>query len=149
MTETSNTTADPLDGVNPQHILAITHWATRHGATPTFNGTCGFARPCVGVTIGGNYLDYSHLYDLDPAPDPWLWTPEDAYHKHDCMAVLGHGPAAVAQLHEWVTWLDEHGWTVSEEYRNPKDALDAVFHGLSTPKLMPPVPGSYPHEDGA
>lgn len=148
MTITESTT-DPLDGVDPEHVLAITRWATRHGAVADFAGTCGIGRDCVGVKIGGNYLDYSHLYDLEPQPDPWLWTPEDSYHKYDCMAVLGRGPGAVAQLYEWVKWLDEHGWTVSEEYREPKDGLDAVFHGLSTPKLMPPTPGSYPGEDGA
>lgn len=146
---TTEETTDPLAGVDPQHVLAITAWAARHGATAQFAGTCGIGRDCVGITLGSNYLDYSHIYDLDPQPDPWPWTPEDAYHKHDCMAVLGHGPGAVAQLYEWVTWLDQHGWSVTEEYREPKDSLDAVFHGLSTPKLMPPTPGTYPHEDGA
>jgi len=108
MTDTTSD-ATALDGVNPEHILYLTQYATRHGCTVTFAGTCGFGRPCVGILLGGNYLDYSHLYDLDPQPDPWLWTPEDAYHKHDCMAVLGHGPAAVEQLYTWAKWLDEHG----------------------------------------
>lgn len=130
---------NPLAGVDPEHVQFLTAWAAKHGATVAFAGTCGLGRECVGVLIGGAYLDYSHIYDLLDG-DRWnlWWQPEDAYHKHDCMAVLGRGPDAVAQLYQWAKFLDEHGWSVAQEYRQPSSYLDGVFHGLSMPKLMPP-----------
>lgn len=134
-----STTAD----LNPEHVLFLTNWAAKHGADVTFNGTCGFGRECVGVLIGGQYLDYGHLWDLwrdyQGKWDELWWAPEDAYHKHDCMAVLGLGPAAVEQLYEWAKFLDEHGWTVAEQSRRPDHMLDAMLHGFSTPMLMPPA----------
>lgn len=136
-------TADALDGVDPEHVLFLTRWAAKHGAVVDFAGQCGFGRECVGVKVGGTYLDYAHLWDLfgrDQARWASWWTPEDSYHKHPCMAVLGRGPGAVAQLCAWAKFLDGHGWRVVEEYREPANALEAVLHGLSTPKLMPPAP---------
>jgi hypothetical protein len=127
-----------MNDLNPDHVLFLTDWAARMGAVVDFAGTCGIGRECVGVLIGHSYLDYSHLWETDHDEDAW-WAPEDAYHKHDCMAVLGRGPAAVAQLFEWAKWLDEHGWTVESEARRPDSMIDAMFHGFSTPKLMPPV----------
>ncbi|HEU5429509.1 MAG TPA: hypothetical protein VFU74_21700 [Actinocrinis sp.] len=130
------------DNLNPEHVLFLTNWATKHGATVTFNGECGFGRECVGILIGSQYLDYSHLWDLwgndDSGWEMLWWAPEDAYHKHDCMAVLGRGPAAVEQLYEWAKFLDGHGWTVTSEHRQPTGMIDAMFHGFSTPRLMPP-----------
>lgn len=127
--------------LNPDHVLFLTDWATRMGAVVTFAGECGFGRECVGVLIGSAYLDYGHLYDLFRGDENrWShwWTPKDAYHKHDCMAVLGRGPEAVAQLYDWAKWLDEHGWTVSSTPYQAATVLDAMFHGFSTPTLMPP-----------
>jgi hypothetical protein len=134
-------TSDPLAGVDPEHVLFLTGWASRHGATVTFAGECGLGRKCVGVLAGHAYLDYGHLHGLfGHDEDKWAlwWTPEDSYHKRDCMAVLGRGPDAVAQLYEWAKWLDGHGWTVTNSYRQPKDHLDAAFHGLTEARLMPP-----------
>lgn len=137
--------------LNPDHVLFLTEWATRNGAVVTFTGECGFGRECVGVMIGNAYLDYSHLYDLfgrDETKWALWWAPEDAYHKHDCMAVLGRGPAAVEQLYQWAKFLDEHNWTVSSESRQPTHVVDAMLNGYSTPILMPPVATEEPNLAG-
>lgn len=115
----------------------MTEWAAKWGGALQLNGTVGFGRECVGILLGSAYLDYSHIYDLEPQPE--FWAPEDSYHKHDCVAVLGHGDDSIDQLYEWVKWLDGHGWTVEEVSRQPSHALDAIFNGLSTPRLMPPA----------
>lgn len=123
--------------VNPGRIRYLTEWATRWSATLQLEGSIGFGRDCVGILKGSSYIDYMHIYDLEPQPE--FWSPEDAYHKHDCLAVLGHGDDAINQLYEWVTWLDSHGWTVEVVDRQPDHALDAMFHGFSTPRLVPPT----------
>ena len=38
--------------------------------------------------------------------------PENAYHKHSCLAVLGRGEKAIKQLSDWVDKLREIGVTV-------------------------------------
>lgn len=76
-------------------------------------GECGFGRECVGVTCNGLYPDYEwYDYDtyerLDSNGDVWI--PDDAYHKHDCVAVLGRGEAAEEQLYEWLKWFDDNNF---------------------------------------
>lgn len=92
------------------------------------HGEVGFGRPCVGVTKGDGYVDFNpHRYvfkpfDLNPdietiedLYDRRLGPPDsvtDAYHKHDCLAVLVHGDdydAATLQLADWVTHLESLG----------------------------------------
>ena len=109
-------------------IVYITEWASRYRCSLQLNGQVGFGRDCVGVLKGDTYIDYGDHVGI--------WTPEDAYHKHYCIAVLGHGDDALAQLYEWVKWLDENQWGVEEVYRQPSSNIDLAFHGISTPKLV-------------
>lgn len=88
-------------------------WAAKNGLQLNLEGECGFGRECVGVLSGESYPDYE-WYDeetyerQDENGD--VWTPEDAYHKHPCVAVLGRGEKAEAQLYEWLKWFDENGF---------------------------------------
>ena len=82
----------------------------------------------MGVLKDSTYLDYEDQRGI--------WTPEDAYHKHDCVAVLGHGDDALEQLYQWAKWLDENRYGVEDVYRQPASNIDLVFHGISTPKLV-------------
>ena len=109
-------------------IVYLTEWAARYQCALQLNGEVGFGRDCVGILKGGTYIDY--------ADEAGIWTPEDAYHKHDCLAVLGHGDEPLGQLYEWVKWLDEHGYGVEEVYRQPTSNIDLAFHGISLPKLV-------------
>src|SRR5574343_1862446 len=89
-------------------------WAPKNGLRLNLKGECGFGRECVGVEIDGHYPDYewhdeSKGYErLDNNGD--VWTPADAYHKHPCVAVLGRGENAEAQLYEWLKWFADNGF---------------------------------------
>jgi hypothetical protein len=88
-------------------------WASRHGMTLTLEGECGFGRKCVGVLHSGNYPDYEDWGFNGPSWSenfPPVWRPSDAYHKHPCVAVLGHGEAAEEQLYQWLKWFDDHNY---------------------------------------
>jgi hypothetical protein len=123
------TEAPPEAGVTREaQIVYLTEWAARYRCSLQLNGQVGFGRDCVGILNDGTYVDY--------ADAPGIWTPEDAYHKHDCIAVLGHDDAALTQLYEWVKWLDENQWGVEVVYRQPTSDIDLAFHGISTPKLV-------------
>lgn len=109
-------------------IVYITEWAARYGATLQLAGEVGFGRECTGILKGDTYIDYAGIADI--------WTPEDAYRKHDCMAVLGRGDDALGQLYRWVRWLDEHSYGVEVVYREVTSQLDLLFRGISLPKLV-------------
>src|ERR1700734_1892070 len=117
-------------GTRADQIVYITEWAARSRCSLQLNGEVGFGRDCVGVLNDGTYIDYEDQRGI--------WTPEDAYHKHDCIAVLDHDNPddALGQLYAWVKWLDGHGYGVEIVYRQPSSDIDLAFHGISTPKLV-------------
>ena len=121
-------------------IVYLTDWAARYKCSLQLNGQVGFGRDCVGILKDSNYIDTQDIknataYNFDAPPHSW-WEPEDSYHKHDCLAVLGHGDEALAQLYEWVRWLDGQGYGIEDTYRQPKDNIDLAFHGISLPKIV-------------
>jgi hypothetical protein len=113
------------------------------------SGVCGFGRECVGLTNGNNWLDYnptSHPdYDyVEGFYDERLYDiiPKDAYHKHDCIAVLGRGDDAIRQLYDWIVRLNELGATV-EKYPTGAKGFQAMISGthnyaIKIPTLTPP-----------
>ena len=90
-------------------------WAANAGLRLELVGECGIGRECVGVEANGSYPDYEWS-----DPETWdriddngkVWTPPAAYHKHPCVAVLGRGEDAEAQLYDWLRWFDEHGFVL-------------------------------------
>lgn len=89
-------------------------WASKNRVTLDLAGSVGFGRDCVGVVSHGTYPDYI-WYDEDYNridPNGEVWCPENAYHKHTCVAVLGHGEKSEAQLYDWLKWFDDNGFTV-------------------------------------
>lgn len=101
-----------------EKIKWMKQWCERNGARLELVGECGFGRECVGVVCLGVYPDYTwrdndstseNYYErIDPNGD--VFTPADAYHKHDCVAVLGRGEYAEAQLYDWLKWFEENGF---------------------------------------
>ena len=85
-------------------------WADKHGMQLTLEGECGIGRECVGVTVKGAYPDYADYHGQWDKGFPRVWTPEDAYHKHACVAVLGRGEAAEEQLYQWLKWFDDRNY---------------------------------------
>lgn len=128
-----------------EQIVYLTEWAAKNHGTLQLNGTVGFGRECVGI-LGSSesYIDTGDAKQANYDGEGEWWEPEDSYHKHDCLAVLGHGDGPLRQLYDWVKWLDERGYTAEDTYRQPADQLDLLFHGVSLTKLVRP-PG---HTDG-
>ena len=79
-------------------------WCELNGVELALEGTVGFGRKCVGISAHGQYPDY----DSDE-----LWSPERAYHKHDCVAVLGWDDGSVDQLYQWLKYFNENNYCVS------------------------------------
>ncbi len=99
-----------------QKIEWMAVWAAKNGCALALEGEVGIGRPCVGILVDGNYPDY-HWYAEKTYercdPNGEVFAPRDAYHKHDCVAVLGRGEEAETQLFEWLTWFDDRGFKVT------------------------------------
>lgn len=120
-----------------EQIVYLTEWAAKWGASLQLAGQVGFGRDATGILKDGHYIDTAEAKGQTTyaGRDGW-WQPEDAYHKHDCLAVLGHGDEALSQLYEWVRWLDGHGWGAGEESRKVTSDIDLFFHGPVLHKLV-------------
>lgn len=110
------------------------------------HGACGFGRPCVGFMHGDSYIDYNPIYMAPPdytsielvPHDSRLAAPADidAYHKHDCFAVLHHGhedaayDEAIKQLALWVQHLEAQGDVQLLEYATRATGVQAIWSGL-------------------
>jgi hypothetical protein len=117
-----------------EQIVYLTEWASQYGATLQLNGQVGFGRDATGILKGDNYIDTGDMKNGNYV-GPW-WEPEDSYHKHDCLCVLGHGDEALTQLYEWVRWLEANDYGIEEVSRRPTSQIDLLFHGVSTPRLV-------------
>lgn len=124
-------------------IVYLTDWAARWGAVLQLAGQVGFGRECTGIMKDGHYIDTREAKDANAytAEGKW-WEPEDSYRKHDCLAVLGRGNGALAQLYEWVKWLDARGWGIGEESRRPSGDIDLLIHGVVLNKLVKVTEGA-------
>lgn len=122
-----------------EKITWMREWAKRNGCTLELAGECGFGRECVGVLRDGSYPDYGPDFESidisdDAAFDAMqkakddedVWTPPDAYHKHDCVAVLGRGDEPEAQLYDWLRWFDERDYTVKSEPKKMDPRLGMI-----------------------
>lgn len=113
-------------------------WAAKNKVTLNLEGECGFGRECVGILAGDNYPDYhwysnDYMTQLDKNGN--VWTPPDAYHKHECVAVLGRGEGAEAQLFDWLKWFDENGFQVQTGFKEPDRNLGALAFMLGQHKF--------------
>ena len=99
------------------------------------DGEVGFGRKCVGLTNGNNYVEYNptqypdHDY-VKEFYDKRLFdiVPENAYHKHNCLAVLGNEETSIIQLSEWIDKLKELG-AVVQKYKTGATGMQALFTG--------------------
>lgn len=104
-------------------------WCAKNKLQLELEGSCGFGRTCVGVLSHGNYPDY-HWYDSEYEREDnngEVWTPEDAYHKHECVAVLGHGQYAEEQLYNWLKWFDENNFKLEVSHRPVKHEIEYLL----------------------
>jgi hypothetical protein len=95
-----------------------------NNVTLELQGECGLGRECVGIITYETFPDYEWYTPYDPNSEGRhddikrldnngdVWQPEDAYHKHPCVAVLGRGEKAEAQLYEWLMWFNNNNFKV-------------------------------------
>jgi len=114
--------------ITDHELEYMVRWAASNGATIQLEGEVGFGRECVGVLVGTHYP----AYDCSEMG----FKPDDAYHKHDCLAVLGRGPNAERQLYEWIRWIDEHDGKIVVVDRKADNAIDLLFHGVTQAKVV-------------
>lgn len=96
-------------------------WCGENRVVLELDGEVGFGRECVGIlTVKECYPDYESDYGAE------VWTPADAYHKHECVAVLGHGAGPEAQLYDWLKWFDANGYHVETGLRSDTSSLSQI-----------------------
>ncbi len=104
------------DITHQEKIQWMAMWAAKNGLALQLESECGFGRECVGVSAGSSFPDYEwydNNYDrIDNNGD--VWTPPNAYHKHPCVAVLGRGEEAEAELYAWLKWFDKNGFELEQ-----------------------------------
>ena len=102
-----------------EKIAWMKEWCYKNNLTLDLEATCGLFRQCVGVLhacgVFPDYMWYDDDYNrIDNNGE--VWVPQDAYHKHPCVAVLGRGVEAEEQLYEWLKWFDENNFVLEENY---------------------------------
>ena len=118
-----------------EHKANIQEFTNRFKLIFEDDGEVGFGRKCVGLTNGNNYVDYNPTqfpdYDyVEEFYDERLYDiiPENAYHKHNCLAVLGNEETSIIQLSEWIDKLKELG-AVVQKYKTGATGMQALFTG--------------------
>jgi hypothetical protein len=118
-------------------------FANKHKVIFEDKGECGFGRPCVGFIRGSGYIAHNPCTSGDYSPiaefaDDRLYPPvpvPDAYHKHDCLAVLARGDEpnyekAIEQLAAWVKHLESLGEVEVGQYETGATGLQAALSGM-------------------
>lgn len=116
----------------------LAEWCSAYGLTLDLEGECGFGRECVG--IAGPTHEW---VDWDDGAGPGAEAPH-AYHKHDCLAVLGRGDDAVRELYAWLKAAVGRGCVL--QFNVPKEGLDlgALVYGHTTRTVLA-LPAESPH----
>jgi len=129
--------------ISKKKIKWMEDWCSNHGLTLELDGECGFGRECVGIMCSENecFPDYTwhdeQTYKrLDNNGD--VWTPEDAYHKHPCVAVLGKGNKSIEQLYKWLCWFDENNFTFELIPTGKNDHMSVIFGKNKHARLVRP-----------
>lgn len=112
-------------------------FALKHRVIFDDQGECGFGRECVGFRdkgwIGHNPYTMSGDYDrIESLACEDAYPPDDvnAYHKHDCLAVLGRGDEAVIGLAKWVLKLEAAGTVEIVTYETGATGMQAMISGI-------------------
>jgi hypothetical protein len=147
--------AQPVDEIEMIRDWLKT-WAADRKVILEDHGQVGFGRPCVGISHGNGYIDLGPQVQYGGAPGhpedafwyaeaiPEAYAPDgvdDAYHKHDCLAVLVHDDdydKALRQLYLWVQSIDAAGLVIKTGDREIKNVIELALHGTSVTYLDKP-----------
>lgn len=123
----------------------MAYWAAKQSAALILEGEAGFGRPAIGIMRGDHYPDWLEYDNHDEfirncdieLKEAW-WVVEEArpprdieyYHKHDCLAVLGHSYQSVTGLCQWIEKLYDNNVIIASIARKPRDQIDLLIHGV-------------------
>lgn len=112
-----------------EKIAWMAVWCAKNDLKLELDGSCGIGRDCVGIIHGASYPDYEWHDDNYNRADHngEVWTPANAYHKHPCVAVLGLGEQAEAQLYEWLQWFDANGFKLETGSTGKVDSISILM----------------------
>jgi len=115
----------------------IQKFANKHKVVFEDDGECGFGRECVGLLSGKDWVDYNPIHSESYEPIEGFFSedlsgivPDKAYHKHDCVAVLGRDDESIIQLSNWIDKLDELGVELAE-FNTGASGLQAMITGYT------------------
>lgn len=113
-----------------EKINFMRKWCEKQGLVLELEGEVGFFRPCVGVIFKDkndslhdtypSYMWHDDEYEREDSNGE-VWTPPNAYHKYDCVAVLGRGEEAEGQLYEWLKWFEDNNFQFKIVKNNNSD----------------------------
>jgi hypothetical protein len=112
-------------------IKWMEQWCAGRGMRLELHGEVGFGRDCVGVLPMNDesYPDY-YWYDKDwnhADKNDDVWCPPKAYHKHECVAVLGQDEDAISQLYEWLQWFERNNFQYESAVIDCKDPVELLM----------------------
>lgn len=110
------------------------HWAAKNQHYLETSGQVGFGRDCVGIVKNDHYPDVDCTDERLCAPEEV----EHAYHKTDCLCVLGHGTDRLHELYLWVKKLADNGAVIITQERQPENQIDLLVHGLTESHVVIP-----------
>lgn len=111
-------------------------WAAEQGCVLELDGEVGFGRECVGILWRTHYVDTPGSGHNDDGPcfghDSPGGPPEDidAYHKHDCLAVLGRDGQAIDGLLRWVEKIRANGGRIVVKDRASVPGTDSPLNWM-------------------
>ena len=120
-------------------------FANQHKVIFEDDGEVGFGRECVGfISRSGGFLDHNprrapNYEAIEEAACELAHPGEgifDAYHKHECMAILGRGAGAVSQLALWVRQLEAAGTVSVIQYETGQTGIGALINGVMGHAVM-------------
>ncbi len=120
-------------------IEYLQDFANRHKIVFNDEGECGFGRECVGLSHGDGWIDhnphnhttYKPIEDV-ACPEAQEFSPEGAYHKHDCLAILGRGDGAIKQLADWMRALEASGTVDIVDFEPGATGIQALISGMTS-----------------
>ena len=102
-------------------FIWLAAYAAEIGARLSLDGQCGIGRDCVGIMSQHSYLEL---------PEDTPGKPTKAYHKHSCLAVLGHDEDAFNQLYDWCVALKNDGYNKANVRPNPDYDKNSCLLGI-------------------
>jgi hypothetical protein len=113
-------------------VTWMKEWCDKEGLGLTLEGECGFGRECVGVhslndETYPDYEWYDDNYENRIDPNGEVWIPQNAYHKHPCVAVLGRSKESINQLYTWLKWFEENNFHYKQESVECKNEIELIM----------------------